>query len=198
MSREDGGWALRRSGDPAMGRLRGISGAAYIDFLALALEDGFLNPFGRLDRTHPGVVLARDDDGDEEARAPVAGNLYVSEADIAELLQAKAAIAGGVATLLEVAGLRAEDLRTLMVAGGFGYHLNPRHARSVGLLPEVEDERIEVVGNASLGGASLWLLESDRSRLAPLSTQCRVIELNQIPSFEDHFTDALCLGPAED
>lgn len=52
---------------------------------------------------------------------------------------------------------------TLYIAGGFGYHLNGDHAMAAGLMPTLSKERVRVIGNASLAGASA-LLQSDKPR----------------------------------
>lgn len=175
---------------------RGITGAAYIDFLALAYQNGIMNAFGRFNRNHPAVSTGMED-GETVAYVSIDLELRVTEVDIAELLQAKAAMGGGVAALLEEAGLAASDLRSVIVAGGFGYHLQPAHAIAIGLLPAVRPEIISLVGNASLAGASLTLLHTMDKTMEQLRQTCRVVELNQVSSFENHYTDALCL-PDED
>ena len=190
-------WACGLSGGGSE-RPKGIAGSAYVDFLAVARREGILNPFGRLDPGHPRVTEVPDEDGEGVCRRVViSGDLFVSESDVAELIQAKAAIGGGVATLLDEAGLVAADLGRVYVAGGFGYHLNPAHAVAVGLLPDVDPARIRMIGNSSLGGASLLLLRAADRALDPIESTSKVIELNEADSFEDHFTDALALAPLE-
>jgi uncharacterized 2Fe-2S/4Fe-4S cluster protein (DUF4445 family) len=193
LSRENGEWRWRLSGS-GEGRPTGISGAAYIDFLAIGVREGWLRPAGRFD---PGwrEVITVGEAGDAERRIPLDAAVHVSEVDVAELQQAKAAIAAGVATLLELAGVRPEELRTVFVAGGFGYHLRPDNGIAIGLLPEVPVERIEIIGNASLGGASLLLNPAFRDQIDALEQACETVELNQTDCFEDHFTDALALEP---
>ena len=193
---ENGNWQWRLSGYPG-GKPNGISGAAYVDFLALARESGLLDTFGRMDRKDS-AVQEREIDGENEYTVELAPSVFISEADVAELLQAKAAIAGGVSTLLELAGIEAGDLKEVLVAGGFGYHLNPESATRVGLLPDVPAERIRMIGNASLGGASLLLNCPRHPDMGGLIDRCKVIELNQVPEFEDHFTDALSLGSLDE
>ena len=190
LRREHGRWGWTLSGG-GTGRPVGLSGAAYVDFIALAAREGLLDRMGRLRRGHPEVVSVTGAEPGAAVRVVLTDELYVSEADIAELLQAKAAIAAGVATLLELAGLRAEDLRVLHVAGGFGYHLALAHAQSVGLLPALPLDRIGLIGNSSLGGASLLLHPGQRQALDALLSGTRVVELRQVPSFENRFTDAL-------
>lgn len=179
-------WKCRLHGDGDVAR--GIAGSAYVDFMAQGLKHGFINMFGRFDRSHPAVR-----ERDEDWAILLSGDIYITEADVAELMQAKAAIGGGVMTLLEEAGVRPEQLDTVFVAGGFGYHLVPAHAVATGLLPDVPLERIEMIGNASLGGASLCLHSRCAQAVQKLAANCRTVELNQIRSFSDHFTDALCL-----
>jgi uncharacterized 2Fe-2S/4Fe-4S cluster protein (DUF4445 family) len=187
----EGGWMLDVIGggtDP-----HGISGAAYVDFLAQALQAGLLDTRGRFNADRP-EVRAGEPGANTGGIVEIAPGLDVSESDVAEILQAKAAIAGGVATLMEVAGIRAPDLNTVLVAGGFGYSLDVGHALAIGLLPDVAPERVDLIGNASLGGASLILQAGQPFTLDRLVKSTRVIELNQVPSFEDHFTSNLCLG----
>lgn len=188
----DGRWKARLV-PGSKGAPQAISGAAYIDFLALARRHGLINGFGRIDPAHP-LAGSKALDGGMVTAVHLTETLFVTEADVAELLQAKAAVAGGIATLLELAGLSPSQLDAIHVAGGFGYHLNPEHARQTGLLPDVETSRIDLIGNASLAGASLLLLDRDRREsLARTIPDCRIIELNQTECFEDHFTDAMGL-----
>ncbi len=176
--------------------VKGISGAAYVDFLALGLESGLLNPFGRFNVNHPDVSV-HTVDGDSERIIRFNETLWISEPDVAEIMQAKAAIGAGVQVLLELAGIDASDLETVFVAGGFGYHLNPAHAIAIGLLPAVPVERIDTIGNAALGGASL-LVQADYSKdIEALCQNCQIVELNTVPSFSDHYTDCLLLEEVE-
>jgi uncharacterized 2Fe-2S/4Fe-4S cluster protein (DUF4445 family) len=187
---EDGRWQWTLTGGGA-GRPSGISGAAYVDFIACASRAGILGALGRMDPRHPLVERAADAPPGAALRCRIDRDIFISEADVAELLQAKAAIAAGVATLLGLAGLAPTDLRTLFVAGGFGYHLDHANARVLGLLPALPLERVSTIGNSALGGACLLLLSRDHGPIERLRAATRVVELNQIPTFEDHYVDAL-------
>lgn len=194
---EDGTWRLHLSGTDHNARPTGLSGAAYVDFLAHAVEQNLLSPMGRFDPQHPEVETYTEVD-ESGRRVRIDKRLFVTEADVAELIQAKAAIAAGVMTLLEVAGLALDDVHTLYIAGGFGYHLNSVHAMAVGMMPTFPKERVRIIGNASLGGASLLLQSNNNSPIEELRAKCEIVELNQIESFEDHFIDSMPLASIED
>ena len=174
-------WELPESGMP----WRALAGAAYVDFMALGRQQGWLDAMGRFTST-----------GQEKGK--ITADVEVTETDLAELVLAKAAIQAGWTTLLECAGVAAEDLDAVVIAGGFGYHLNPEHARIIGLLPDIDSTKIQLVGNASLAGASLALLQPNGSRSwREHCEDMEVVELNQTDSFEDHYLDAMTVETAE-
>jgi uncharacterized 2Fe-2S/4Fe-4S cluster protein (DUF4445 family) len=187
-------------GNVPLAHANGLCGSAYVDFLATARRSGLLGVAGRFQpaawETIP--VQNRHMDNGERALRIADGNgagaLRVSEVDVALLLQAKAAIGAGIEVLLETAGIRAADLGHVYLAGGFGMHLNVAHAIAIGLLPGFREEQVRVVGNTSLAGALLALV--DRTTLVEmenLRTQTEVIELNLAPDFEDRYVEHLML-----
>jgi uncharacterized 2Fe-2S/4Fe-4S cluster protein (DUF4445 family) len=177
----------------------GICGSAYVDFLWEARRTGILQSNGRLTDDFvktAGPLVQADEYGKKlqlHARG-ASGPVWISEVDVARLLQAKAAIAAGINTLLEILGVKAADVKKLYLAGGFGMHLSLGHAIGCGLLPGFTPEQIQVVGNTSLGGAFLAL--QDRSLLEEMKSACtrmESIELNLQPGFEDAYIDELML-----
>lgn len=181
----------------------GICGSAYVDFLAQGIQTGMLLPTGRynLDAFPP---AARETFSKENRKCHgpcmrVAWGqgkepLFISEADIASLLQAKAAIAAGILTLLEKVGLTPADVDTLHLAGGFGMHIHLPSAIACGLLRGFSEQQIQVVGNTALAGAYMALI--DRSSIEEMTDAAQtleVVELNLEPSFQDHFIDQLSL-----
>lgn len=196
LERKDGNWQANLMPSPNPTPVTGISGAAYIDFLSLARSSNLLNVMGRFENDQV-EVQSSEENGETVRCVRIHRQLAITEKDVAELIQAKAAISAGVMTLLEEANLEAEDLETVYIAGGFGYHLNCAHAMAVGMMPHVDSSKLLVIGNASLGGASLLLQCQTAPSLDALTKQCRVVELNQINSFEDHYIDCMPLRPIE-
>ena len=173
----------------------GLCGSAYVDFLAEGRRIGLLTSKGRFDRAR--VADASDwliptKDGALAFR--VAHDILVSEADIAHLLQSKAAIAAGIMTLLERTGLTPAKIKKVYLAGGFGMHLNVGNAIGCGLLPGFQVKQVEVVGNTSLAGAYLGLLDSGAlAEIARISKKIEIVELNLDPGFESRYIDQLSL-----
>lgn len=182
-------------------RLRptGICGSAYIDFLAEARRIELLNPSGRFERAATAACdgyFGTDERGLalKVARGQGRRDIVVTEPDIASLMQAKAAVAAGILILLERAGRTAADIKTLYLAGGFGLHLDVANAIGCGLLPGFVPAQVQVVGNTSLAGAYLALLDSSAlDEMERIRRRMDIIELNLDPGFEFCYIEQLLL-----
>lgn len=173
----------------------GITGSAYVDFLAGGRKAGLLEENGRFNRAlasaHP-MHFREEENGLSFLLSPDLPDLRVGEVDVALLLQAKAAIAAGIGTLLDLQGVPASGIGRLFLAGGFGLHLSVPNAIACGLLPGFREDQISAVGNTSLGGAYLAMLDrSLADEMADLDSE--TIELNLDPGFEDRYLDHLSL-----
>ncbi|HTQ11653.1 MAG TPA: ASKHA domain-containing protein, partial [Fimbriimonadaceae bacterium] len=145
------------------GRPAGICGSAYVDLLAEGRRAGLLTSTGRFssNRCHststpqplsaPAPQYLDTPSGKALQIAKGQGNrpILVTESDVAKLLQAKAAVAAGILTLLSRHRLSPADVKTLYLAGGFGMHLDLGSAIACGLLPGFEVGQIQLVGNTS-------------------------------------------------
>ena len=185
----------------------GLCGSAVIDFLAAGRRCGLLNACGRLDcrkleqsgrlaqtRNHRGMVNACIL---SERSATGPNPITISEEDIEQALKAKAAIQAGIHVLLEQCAIQPSALARLVIAGGFGHYLNLKNAAAIGLLPAIHPARIEVIGNGSLAGAIASLLdESLLPQFENIARRPSIVELNRIPSFQDHFIESLLLDAA--
>jgi uncharacterized 2Fe-2S/4Fe-4S cluster protein (DUF4445 family) len=178
----------------------GLCGSAYLDFLATARSVGLLRSTGRFAPEVWARLPApyRLEVGGEKAFGFAAkhggGGLRISEADVARLLQAKAAIGAGLESLLESGGISASEVGRVQLAGGFGMHMNVAHAIAIGLLPGFREEQVRVVGNTALAGALLALV--DRTLLADmenLRAQVEVVELNLLDGFAERYVEHLLL-----
>jgi len=189
---------LKTIGGRPAAQASGICGSAYIDFLAQARSAGVLMENGRFDPSrmaaNPGLFFQAEY-GYALRLSGCENQTRITEPDIALLLQAKAAIGAGIETLLARVGLQPHEIKKVYLAGGFGMHLNVAHAIQCGLLPGFVPGQVEAVGNTSLGGAYLAML--DRTvidELDRIRAQAEIVELNLDPDFEDRYIDNLRLS----
>ncbi len=149
----------------------GITGSGVVDVVAALLQNETIDETGMLDDD---VVIA---DG-----------IYVCPKDVREIQLAKAAIAGGIDTLLHEAGITFADVDTCYVAGGFGHHLNIDSAMTIGLLPKALAGRIVTVGNSAGSGACMYALSGEcRDVYERIRDDMRYIELSGHAYFNDRY-----------
>ncbi|MBR6529793.1 MAG: DUF4445 domain-containing protein, partial [Clostridia bacterium] len=153
----------------------GICGSGLIDAVAAALSVGLVDETGAM----------------EEDEIDLDGIFLLPE-DVRALQLAKAAIAAGIATLLDEAGVSVEEIDECVIAGGFGSHLAPKSAAAIGLLPEELVPRIRTIGNGSLDGASMTLLDTDKKEtLRAIAASAKLVNLGGNPKFNAYYIDKM-------
>ncbi len=173
------------------GEPRGLCGSGLLDLIAVLLEAGVLDASGRMrpDAAHPLAARVSDDDVRSFRVAP---GVLLTQRDVREVQLAKAAIASGIELLLDEAGIAADDVSELVLAGGFGHHVDPRAVVRMGMIPAAWVGRVRFAGNTALAGATLALLDSAaRRRAAAISRHVRAIDLAARPDFETRFVGAM-------
>jgi uncharacterized 2Fe-2S/4Fe-4S cluster protein (DUF4445 family) len=158
----------------------GICGSGLVDALGELLRTDRINPLGRFVHDENKFVLDRNGDS----------TVYLNEADINELAQAKGANVAGLRVLFHDYGIRFDDVDVFYLAGGFGRHLNVTSAKRIGLIPNIDDSKILQVGNASIEGACIALLSrTKRSELEKLVKGVKHCRLEAHPHFFDFFVE---------
>jgi uncharacterized 2Fe-2S/4Fe-4S cluster protein (DUF4445 family) len=165
---------------------RGYCGSGLIDMIAILLETGTLKPSGRFSQ-NPGPDGFIAETGNPKTA--------VTPGDVDALQRAKAAIATAMKTLLTSCGLTWESIERLCVCGTFGRHLNIRHAQAIGLLPLLDNEKIELYANATLAGCERALLNDGISLFEHYAALTQVINLSYVPGYDDLYINNLRLRP---
>jgi len=175
----------------------GLCGSGLLDALALLIETEAVDETGRLldadeidheIAAHIGQVdnknvfwLSREGNG-----------VYISAMDIRKLQLAKAAIAAGIQTLLEHAGITEDEVVSFVLAGGFGSFMDQYSAAQIGLFPKSFLPITKTVGNTAGEGAVLALCSSDaRAALDNIKKRCQYIELSTSKVFNDQFIEQI-------
>lgn len=180
------------------GRPVGVCGSGLIDLLAEMYSKGVIDRKARVQDLGGPRVRASDEGMEfvietEDRLAPGhGGDLVITDADLQNILRTKAAVYGACSVLLRKTDHKPEDLDSIIIAGGFGYHLDMERAVALGMFPDVPRERYRFIGNGSLGGARLALL-SERSRREMHSVVRRMtyLELSVDNEFYEEFSSSL-------
>ena len=178
---------------------RGITGSGLIDLLAELISACIIDRTGRINtsvenkRVRTGshfpefvVAWARETD--------IGKDIVITENDIKNLIMSKASIHAACVTLMKEAGVTRHDISNIYFAGAFGNYLDKKNATIIGLIPEIEIDRIKNIGNGAVTGANLALINRrERKTLDEIARKIAYIELNAEPSFMDEYTSSTFL-----
>jgi methylamine methyltransferase corrinoid protein reductive activase len=124
-------------------KARGITGTGVVAAVALGLESGLIEP---------PYIRTKDN------KLHFQNGISFAEADLQEAGKAMGAIRAGHRTLIEEVGIDDNDVKTMYLAGASGTYVDPIKAQTVGMVPRVIDETVQV-GNTSLMMAYDLLVE---------------------------------------
>jgi len=115
--------------------------------------------------------------------------VVLSQLDIDAMMRSKAAMYSILTTLVSQVGIEFHQLAKIYVAGAFGKHIDPAHAVTLGMIPDLPLSIYEPVGNSSLRGAERVLLsESCRKRCRAIRRKVTYLELNVNQEFMLRFS----------
>jgi uncharacterized 2Fe-2S/4Fe-4S cluster protein (DUF4445 family) len=189
--RYDGGVRLTVIDDAAP---QGLCGSGLLDTLAMLLDTGAVDESGRLlDRdeiSHPIATNVGKVDGKNVFWLSQTEGVYMSAGDVRKLQLAKAAIGAGIQTLLKTAEVTESDVKSFILAGGFGSYMDKNSAARIGLFPSAFLPVTRAMGNTAGEGAALALVSSAaRDTLDAMRGKCEYVELSTSPIFNEEFVE---------
>ncbi|MBA3014936.1 MAG: DUF4445 domain-containing protein [Proteobacteria bacterium] len=176
----------------------GICGSGLLIIVACLFEHGVINQAGKFN-TIASPRLRQGKSGAEfvlawQENAGVDHDIVINEVDINNFIRAKAAIFAGAKTLIEEVGLQVSDLEQVILAGAFGSYVDLDCAMTVGLLPEVDPQKVLYVGNGSLMGARMSELSNHiRRDVVEVVRKMTSFELSEVAHFSDQYVASLFL-----
>ena len=180
-------------------RPKGICGSGLINTVAEMLETGVIGQNGKFNQDLSTRRVREGADGYEYVLARAAetqtgSDIVITEVDIDNLMRAKAAMYAGCQTLSKSVGIECCNFDQVIIAGAFGSHIDIKRAITIGLLPELPEERFIFIGNGSLLGARLTSFSTDllddARRVAQMMTN---FELSENVDFMNNYVAALFL-----
>lgn len=173
----------------------GICGSGMIDALSELFFSGVIDQKGKFTRNLGTDRVIFGDEGPEFIlfRGGLK-DIVLTEADIENVMRAKAAIYAGVSVLLKEVGLTLNIVERVYIAGGFGNYLDIDKAILIGMLPDLPKAKFSFIGNTSIAGAYLCLLsERMRKEAEEIAGKMTYIELSVSRGFMDEYMSALFL-----
>ena len=178
------------------GTARGICGSGVIDLVAGLYLARIIDIRGKFRPHQPqaaGRIVERDDglayvvvvaEKAHEGRP-----ILLSQVDIDALMRSKAAMYSILTTITNQVGVAFQELHKIYVAGAFGKHISPRQAIVLGMLPDLPLDIYRSLGNSSLAGAELMLLDdAARERCRQVVARITYVELNVNQEFMIRFS----------
>lgn len=180
-------------------RPKGICGSGLINIVATMFELGIIDNLGKFNRNLY-TDRIRQNDGVYEyvlARADVTHidrDIVITEPDINNLIRAKGAMFSGCMTLLGEVGLSIHDIDRIVLAGGFGSYVDLEKAMTIGLLPEIDPDKVVFIGNGSLTGATMICLANHiRKDVVEVTRKMTNFELSETASYMNNYMASLFL-----
>jgi uncharacterized 2Fe-2S/4Fe-4S cluster protein (DUF4445 family) len=182
---------------------KGICGSGLIAMAATLFEASVIDSRGKFNRELDTRRIRQTNDVWEYVLAwkeetQIDKDIVLTEIDIENLIRTKGAIYSGCMTLLDEIGTNMEAIDRIVLAGGFGSYIDLQKAMTIGLLPEIDPEKVIFIGNSSLLGAQFCASANHlRAEIVELAAGITNFELSDTPSYMDHYVAALFLPHTE-
>lgn len=116
--------------------------------------------------------------------------VYINQKDIRSVQLGKGALITGIEFLLEAAGY--EKPEKILIAGAFGSYIDKNDMITLGMIPDIDPDKIEVAGNSAGAGAVMVLCDENYLQKAiELADNITTIELAFDPNFQKAFVQNL-------
>lgn len=180
-------------------RPRGICGSGLIDCIYAFVTNGIIDNDGKFKISSKNKRII-EKDGETQfivaysQETETGKDLTITESDIGNIIRSKGAVFAAIKSLIDYVGLKFEEIDTFFVAGGFGSYLDIPKAIGIGLLPDIDPEKIRFVGNSSLMGARIALLSGHAlDRAEKIANGMTNIDLSIYLPFMDEYVAAMFL-----
>jgi len=175
----------------------GICGSGIIDLICEMMFAGIIDRKGKIVKGLDTNRIRFDEHGIGEyilafkEQYDLERDISITEVDVDNFIRAKAAIYSGITTLLNKLAMDFTDIDKIYIAGGIGNSLNIDNAVKIGMLPDIEQSKINYIGNSSLMGCYLTIISEDaRHKLEEIAASMTYVELSAEAEYMDEFVSA--------
>ena len=174
----------------------GICGSGLIDLAAQLFRAGMIDLRGKFVDAACGNRLV-EEDGIRHLivvfphESGTGRSLTLSQTDIDGLIRSKAAMYTILTTIANTVNISFSEIGKFYVAGTFGSYIDPRSAIMIGMLPDLPLDTYASLGNTSLEGAAMALLDAEaKASLFQIRDRITYLELNVNQEFMNLFSAA--------
>lgn len=162
----------------------GICGAGMINAVAQLCRRRIVTPSGAFASGAKSYIIVPGNPG--LGQAPIA----ISQKDIRSVQLGKSALITGIEFLLMQAGRKRPE--KIIIAGAFGSHLRKDDLISLGIIPDIAGEQIEMAGNAAGTGAVMALCDERYiDQATKIAAEIEKVDLACNVLFQERFVDNL-------
>ncbi|TFG99441.1 MAG: DUF4445 domain-containing protein, partial [Calditrichales bacterium] len=184
---------------------RGICGSGLVHLIDALYSENYIDLSGRisLDRAFPADVLFAAAEIDNQRAIRIIDkfhgaerDLYLVQDDIREFQLARSAIVAAWKLLCRVSGCGPQNIDEIYIAGAFGNFIRPDAAIRLGLVPAKNLNHIHFIGNASLEGGRMTLLDRDvPDHVRKMAAEISFIEMAGRLEFQDLYIENMHFPP---
>ena len=174
----------------------GICGSGLIDLVSEMFSAEIIDQSGRF--TDSADII--DKDGIRAFRIYASGDreLFITEPEIRNFLISKAAMFSFLYVFVKAVGLTFREIKKVFVSGALGCGINPESAIKIGMLPDIPRDRLIPLGNSSLGGAEMVLLDKYLlEEVSLVSSRITYREMNEDPELMNILQGAIFIPHTE-
>ncbi|MFX1573957.1 MAG: ASKHA domain-containing protein [Promethearchaeota archaeon] len=175
----------------------GICGSGLVDAIAEMLKSKILTRSGNFnkelldherfikkDKNNEFIIVKRNETSIEK-------DITLTQNDVRQIQMAKAAFYSGARIILQHLGDSLE-IEQVFLAGAFGNYINPKNAKFIGMIPDINDEKIYQIGNAAGIGAQYCLLNKNlRDKAEQLLAKIQYVEIAVKKEFQKEYAEAM-------
>ena len=118
-------------------------------------------------------------------------DITISQSDIRQLQMAKGAFYSGMRIMLNDI-INEGEIKQIFLAGAFGNYIDKNNAKFIGMIPDINSDKIFQIGNAAGTGAQDCLLNIDlRSKSMQLLKKIQYVEIATKKEFQREFAESM-------
>jgi uncharacterized 2Fe-2S/4Fe-4S cluster protein (DUF4445 family) len=127
---------------------------------------------------------------------PMKEPITLSVDDVRQIQMAKGAFYSATRLMLQHLNDQFKDknyhIEQVFLAGAFGNYIDKENARFIGMIPDIESEKIYQIGNAAGTGAQICLINQEqRNKAQELRNEIEYIEISVKKKFQREYAEAM-------